>query len=113
MHCFLFSGGMGLLDHALQHAFAGDQVGLMLAGIDTNLSLSPGDVICDPDPPTVPVTAKIRARVLVFALEQPITRGYPVIFYYHCSSVPATITKLISATVKDKGKQRKEVSKPR
>ncbi|VDD78158.1 unnamed protein product [Mesocestoides corti] len=106
-------GGMGLLDHTLQYAFAGDQVGLMLSGIAAGLSLSPGDVICDPDPPLVPVTSLLRAKVLVFAISQPITRGYPVIFYYHCSSVPATVSKLISATVKGKGHTKKEVSKPR
>lgn len=100
------------MDHSLPFAFAGYQVGLMLSGVDPAFALSPGDVICDPDPPLVPVTSKIRARVLVFAVDQPITRGYPVIFYYHCSSVPATVTKLISATMKEKGKQ-KTVSKPR
>uniref|UniRef100_A0A0X3PX20 Tr-type G domain-containing protein n=1 Tax=Schistocephalus solidus TaxID=70667 RepID=A0A0X3PX20_SCHSO len=100
-----------LLDQSVKFAFAGDQVALILQGIDPHVSLSPGDVICDQDNP-VPVSSRIRARLLVFAPQQPITRGYPVIFYYHCSSVPATITKLLSATLKEK-KAKKDVVKPR
>nr|VZH92152.1 unnamed protein product [Spirometra erinaceieuropaei] len=100
-----------LLDQSVKFAFAGDQVALILQGIDPHVSLSPGDVICDQSNP-VPVSSRIRARLLVFAPQQPITRGYPVIFYYHCNSVPATITKLLSATLKEK-KAKKEVVKPR
>ena len=109
----LAAGGVGVLEAQRDFAFAGDQVGLILSGIDPNLTLSPGDVICDPDPPLVPVTTSIRAKILVFDIKQPITRGYPVLLYYHCSSVPATITKLISTTQKVKGSGKKEVPKPR
>ncbi|VDM03700.1 unnamed protein product [Schistocephalus solidus] len=106
-----YSCSGSLLDQSVKFAFAGDQVALILQGIDPHVSLSPGDVICDQDNP-VPVSSRIRARLLVFAPQQPITRGYPVIFYYHCSSVPATITKLLSATLKEK-KAKKDVVKPR
>ncbi|CUT99327.1 eukaryotic release factor 3 erfs [Echinococcus multilocularis] len=105
--------GTGVLDIILPYAFAGDQVGLMLSGLDADLALTPGDVICDPDPPLASVTTRLRAKVLIFDVQQPITRGYPVIFYYHCSSVPAVITKLLSATVKDEERGKKDVVKPR
>ena len=106
-------GASGVLDVSQPFAFAGDQVGLVLSGLDPSLALTPGDVICNPDPPLVPVTACLRARVLVFEINQPITKGYPVIFYYHCSSVPATITKLLSATTKSKSAGQKNIVKPR
>ncbi|VDM30804.1 unnamed protein product [Hydatigera taeniaeformis] len=110
------SGGGGAtsaLDIILPYAFAGDQVGLMLSGLDPDLALTPGDVISDPDPPLPSITTSLRAKVLVFDVHQPITKGYPVIFYYHCSSVPAVITKLLSATVKDKDSGKKAIVKPR
>ena len=106
-------GASSVLDVTQPFAFAGDQVGLVLSGLDPNVALTPGDVICDPDPPLVPVTTCLRARVLIFEIKQPITKGYPVIFYYHCCSVPATITKLISVTTKNKSSDQKITAKPR
>ncbi|KAL5106011.1 HBS1-like protein [Taenia crassiceps] len=106
-------GGTGALDIILPYAFAGDQAGLMLSGLDADLALTPGDVICDPDPPLVSVTTRLRAKVLIFDVQQPITKGYPVIFYHHCSSVPAVIAKLLSATVKDKDRGKINVVRPR
>lgn len=99
------------MDQSIKYAFAGDQVALMLQGVDPLISLSPGDIICDPDH-LVSVTNRIRARLLIFSPSQPITKGYPVIFYHHCSSVSANITRLISANVKE-GTTRKDVFKPR
>lgn len=99
---------VGLLDTSQAYAFAGDQVGLILAGLDTNQALNPGDVICDPDARLVPVAIRIRAKVLIFDISQPLTKGSPVIFYHCCSSVPATITKLLSVVIK-----RREIAKPR
>ncbi|VDP84486.1 unnamed protein product [Echinostoma caproni] len=101
----------GLLDQVVKSAFAGDQVALILNGIDPFQSLVPGDVIADPDNP-VPLASRISAKVLVFAVPQPITQGYPVIFYYHCTSVGAHITKLRSMTHRE-NKVEKTVKKPR
>ncbi|KAM7538881.1 hypothetical protein Aperf_G00000048636 [Anoplocephala perfoliata] len=98
----------GLLDTPQAYAFAGDQVGLMLAGLDINQALSPGDVICDADSRLVPVATRIRAKVLIFDISEPLTKGSPVIFYRFSSSISATITKLLSAVIK-----KKDVTKPR
>ncbi|GAA31642.2 elongation factor 1 alpha-like protein [Clonorchis sinensis] len=100
-----------LLDQIVKCAFAGDQVALILQGIDPSQSLVPGDVITDPDNP-VPLASRIQAKILVFAVPQPITRGYPVIFYYHCTSVSANISKLKSMTHRE-NKMEKTVKKPR
>ncbi|TGZ70559.1 hypothetical protein CRM22_003130 [Opisthorchis felineus] len=100
-----------LLDQIVKCAFAGDQVALILQGIDPSQSLVPGDVITDPDNP-VPLASRIQAKILVFTVPQPITRGYPVIFYYHCTSVSANISKLKSMTHRE-NKMEKTVKKPR
>nr|CAH8871788.1 unnamed protein product [Trichobilharzia regenti] len=103
--------GGKLLDQVVKFAFAGDQVALMLADIDPFQALIPGDLITDPDNPIPPATC-ILAKLLVFAIRQPITRGYPVIYYYNCTSVAANITKLKSMTHKE-NKVEKTVKKPR
>ncbi|TPP62412.1 Eukaryotic release factor 3 (Erfs) (Hbs1) [Fasciola gigantica] len=101
----------GFLDQVVKSAFSGDQVALILNGIDPFQSLVPGDVIADPDNP-VPLASRISAKVLVFTVPQPITQGYPVIFYYHCTSIGAHITRLKSMTHKE-NKMMKTVKKPR
>ncbi|CAH8871681.1 unnamed protein product [Trichobilharzia szidati] len=103
--------GGKLLDQVVKFAFAGDQVALMLADIDPFQALIPGDLITDPDNPIPPATC-ILAKLLVFTIRQPITRGYPVIYYYNCTSVAANITKLKSMTHKE-NKMEKTVKKPR
>ena len=87
-------------------AVAGDQVILTLTGIDQTklalvsllsyiyiylncllsllfpchplfFSLRLGSVLCSPDSP-VSVTSLVRARIIIFNIELPITAGYPV-----------------------------------
>ncbi|CAI2738889.1 unnamed protein product, partial [Dicrocoelium dendriticum] len=99
------------LDQSVKYAFAGDQVALVLSGVDPYQSLAPGDVITDPDNP-VPLASRIRARILLFSVPQPVTRGYAVILYYHYTSTSANISKLRSMTFKE-NKMEKTVSKPR
>ncbi|KAK4474405.1 hypothetical protein MN116_000703 [Schistosoma mekongi] len=103
--------GGKLLDQIVKYAFAGDQVALMLSDIDPSQTPIPGDLLTDPDNPIQPTTC-ISAKLLVFAVQQPITRGYPVICYFNCASVAANITKLKSMTHRE-NKIEKVVRKPR
>jgi len=92
-----------------QTAFAGDAAVLTVAGPDQT-SLQAGMVLCDPANP-VPVTVRFQARVVVFSVEVPITKGYPVILHYGCVSEQATIKRLVSLLNKSTGEVVK--SKPR
>ena len=49
---------------------------LGITGPDQN-SLAPGMVLCDPSQP-IPVSAKFKARVVVFNIDVPITKGIVV-----------------------------------
>ena len=53
--------------------FAGDHVVLTLTGPDQS-SVNPGMVLCDPAH-LVPVTNRFQARVVIFNIEMPITKG--------------------------------------
>ncbi|CAH8560141.1 unnamed protein product [Schistosoma turkestanicum] len=103
--------GGKLLDQVVKFAFAGDQVALMLTDIDPFQTLIPGDLLTDPDNPIQPSIC-ISAKLLVFSIQQPITKGYPVIYYYNCASIAANITKLKSMTYRE-NKIEKVVRKPR
>lgn len=59
-----------------QVAFAGDQVSVTLAGVEMQ-NLSVGYILCDGNFP-VPVASKFEARLVVFNVTVPITKGYPV-----------------------------------
>ncbi len=53
--------------------FAGDHVTLTLAGPD-QANVTGGMVICDPTSP-IPVTSRFLARIVIFNIEVPITKG--------------------------------------
>jgi elongation factor 1 alpha-like protein len=63
-------------DVAVQVAFAGDQVSATLSGIDMQ-NVSVGYILCDPMQP-IPVTSHFEARIVVFNIKLPITKGYSV-----------------------------------
>uniref|UniRef100_A0A182T860 Tr-type G domain-containing protein n=1 Tax=Anopheles maculatus TaxID=74869 RepID=A0A182T860_9DIPT len=75
-----------------QTAFAGDQVSLTLANIDIN-TISVGYILSDIYHP-VPLATRILARIVVFNIKVPITRGYPVLLHHQSLIEPATIRKL-------------------
>jgi len=89
--------------------FAGDHVVLTLVGPD-QASVVAGMVLCDPSQP-VPVATRFRARVVIFNIEVPITKGYPVVLHYGCVSEQATVKKLVSQLNKSTGEVVK--AKPR
>jgi len=92
-----------------QVGFAGDHVTLNLSGPDQSV-LAAGQVLCDPATP-IPITAKFRARIVVFSIDIPITKGYPVLLHYGCVTEQATISKLVSTLSKSTGEVVK--NKPR
>ena len=61
-------------------AFAGDHASLVLNGLEQS-NVSNGMVACDPAQP-IAVTKRIKARIVVFNVEIPITKGFPVVFHY-------------------------------
>jgi len=89
--------------------YAGDHVILTLVGPEQN-EVSAGMVLSDPSAP-IPVTARFQARLLVFNIDIPITKGYPVILHYGSVSEQATVKKLVSLLHKSTGEVVK--SKPR
>jgi len=89
--------------------FAGDHVTMGLVGPDMS-SLTAGMVLSDPANP-VPVSARFQARVVVFNIDVPITKGYPVVMHYGCVSEQAVVKKLVSLLNKTTGEVVK--SKPR
>jgi len=89
--------------------FAGDHVVLTLVGPDQTC-VTPGMVLCDPSQP-VPVAMRFQARMVVFNIDVPITKGYPVVLHYGCVSEQATVKKLLSLLNKSTGEVVK--AKPR
>ncbi|XP_035212374.1 HBS1-like protein isoform X1 [Stegodyphus dumicola] len=81
-------------ESSLQHGFAGDHVILQLSGTDMN-NVASGSMICDIERP-VKVTTLFEARLVIFNISTPITKGYPVILHYQSLSEQALIKKLIS-----------------
>lgn len=63
-----------------QVVFAGDQASVTLSGVEMQ-NLSVGYILCDPTYP-VPVSNKFEARLVVFNVTVPITKGYSVRFYF-------------------------------
>ncbi|RVE56020.1 hypothetical protein OJAV_G00231940 [Oryzias javanicus] len=86
--------GITLHDEALDWAAAGDHVSLTLTGMDI-IKMNVGCVFCDPKEP-IHVCTRFKARILLFNIEVPVTKGFPVLLHYQTVSEPATIRKLIS-----------------
>ncbi|XP_072297969.1 HBS1-like protein isoform X1 [Eucyclogobius newberryi] len=101
--------GITLHDEPLDWAAAGDHVSLTLTGMDI-IKINVGCVFCDPKEPIRSCT-KFRARVLLFNIELPITKGFPVLLHYQTVSEPATIKKLVSVLHKSSGEVLKKKPK--
>lgn len=72
--------------------FAGDHVTVVLTGMDM-AHVNVGSVLCDPQNP-IKCAMRIRARIVIFNLELPITRGFTVVFHYQSITEPAIIKRL-------------------
>ncbi|XP_013414569.1 HBS1-like protein [Lingula anatina] len=90
-------------------ALAGDNAIVTVTGIDMS-NVHIGSILCDPANPIKSAT-RIKARVVIFNIEVPITKGFPVVLHYQTLNEPATIRKLISQLHKSTGEVVKK--KPR
>nr|CAD7196559.1 unnamed protein product [Timema douglasi] len=85
----------------VQVAFAGDQVSATLSGIDMQ-NVSVGYILCDPVK-SISVTSHFEARIVVFNITVPITKGYSVVLHHQSLVEQAVITKLVSQLHKSSG----------
>lgn len=60
--------------------FAGDQASVTLSGVEIQ-NVAVGYILCDPVK-QIPVASKFEARIVVFNITVPITRGFPVNIKY-------------------------------
>lgn len=90
-------------------AFAGDQVSVTLSGIDMQNVLV-GFILSDPVQ-QVPVSTRFEARLVVFNVKVPITKGYPVLIHHQSLVESANIVKLKALLNKSTGELLKK--KPR
>ncbi|XP_038615880.1 HBS1-like protein isoform X3 [Tachyglossus aculeatus] len=101
--------GITLHDEPIDWAAAGDHVSLTLTGMDI-IKVNVGCVFCDPREP-IKACTRFKARILIFNIEIPITKGFPVLFHYQTVSEPATIRRLISILHKSTGEVTKKKPK--
>lgn len=80
-------------------AFAGDQVTLTLSGVET---VKVGSFLCDPSVP-MRVGSRLEARVVVFGVEVPLTRGFPVVLHYQSTVEQASLGRILSELHKGTG----------
>ncbi|XP_034555124.1 HBS1-like protein isoform X1 [Notolabrus celidotus] len=98
-----------LHDEPLDWAAAGDHVSLTVTGMDI-IKINVGCVFCNPKEP-IRACTRFKARVLLFNIEVPITKGFPVLLHYQTVSEPATIRKLVSVLHKSSGEVLKKKPK--
>lgn len=90
-------------------AFAGDQTSVTLSGIDIQ-NVSVGFILSDPYQ-QVPITSRFEARIVVFNVKVPITKGFPVLIHHQSLVESGHIVKLKSSLNKSTGEVLKK--KPR
>ncbi|XP_070317532.1 HBS1-like protein isoform X2 [Odocoileus virginianus] len=101
--------GITLHDEPVDWAAAGDHVSLTLVGMDI-IKINVGCIFCVPKEP-IKVCTRFRARILIFNIEIPITKGFPVLLHYQTVSEPAVIKRLISVLSKSTGEVTKKKPK--
>ncbi|KAG4072217.1 hypothetical protein HA402_007627 [Bradysia odoriphaga] len=84
--------GITIDDMARTSVFAGDHVAVTLSGVDVS-NMSVGCILCDISNP-IPMTQRIRARIIVLNIKVPITIGTPVLLHQQSLIEPAAIVKL-------------------
>lgn len=81
--------------------FAGDQATVTLSGIEMQ-NVSIGNILCDTQSP-VQVASKFQARIVVFNITIPITKGFMVVLHHQSLVESAVVSKLISQLNKSTG----------
>lgn len=105
-----FSSAGGGDEQPTNVGFAGDSIILNLINLDIN-EVYVGSFLCEPGYPLMPVSNRIRARIVVFNLTVPITKGFDVVFHYKSMNEAAEIRKIVAQIDKNTGEVVKE--KPR
>lgn len=80
---------------------AGDHATVTCHGIDI-MKIQTGSVLSEIKNP-IPVVSQFRARIIIFNISLPITRGFPVELHYKATSEPAVIKRLMSVLNKSTG----------
>uniref|UniRef100_A0A8C5KSY8 HBS1-like protein n=1 Tax=Jaculus jaculus TaxID=51337 RepID=A0A8C5KSY8_JACJA len=101
--------GITLHDEPVDWAAAGDHVSLTLVGMDI-IKINVGCIFCGPKEP-IKACTRFRARILIFNIEIPITKGFPVLLHYQTVTEPAVIKRLISVLHKSTGEVTKKKPK--
>ncbi|CAM2111735.1 HBS1-like protein isoform X1 [Caretta caretta] len=101
--------GITLHDEPVDWAAAGDHVSLTLTGMDI-IKINVGCIFCGLKEP-IKACIRFRARVLIFNIDVPITKGFPVLLHYQTVSEPATIRRLLSILHKSTGEVTKKKPK--
>lgn len=93
--------GLAINDVSYPCAFAGDHVTVTITGMDMN-NIHVGSMLCDPTSPLKSAT-RIKAKIVLFNVEIPITKGFMVVFHYQSITEPAVIKRLNSQLNKSTG----------
>lgn len=88
-------------DEDTRWACAGDHTTIVITGVD-QMNLTIGSVICTYHDP-IRASTRFQARVVIFNIEVPLTKGFPVLVHYQSVSEPAVIKKLVSVLHKSTG----------
>ncbi|XP_034254851.1 HBS1-like protein isoform X2 [Thrips palmi] len=88
-------------DMPIQTAFAGDCVSATISGMDQQ-NISVGNILCEPQRP-IPITSRFQARIVIFQLRVPITKGYAVVLHHQSLVEQAVICKLVGQLHKSTG----------
>jgi len=90
-------------------AVAGQNAEITVGGIDETAA-SVGNVLCPAGLP-IPLVSKLRAQIIVFEPEVPLTKGFNVLFHTQQLTKPAILRKLLSTADRKTGEVLKK--KPR
>ena len=93
----------------MRKAEAGDVVTISISGMDIE-NVKIGCILCEESRP-IPMATVFLAQIVVFDVEEPITKGYQATMYLRSSAEPVSITKLLCTVNKSSGQVLKK--KPR
>ncbi|KAK5639855.1 hypothetical protein RI129_010666 [Pyrocoelia pectoralis] len=93
--------GLAIEEVSQQTVFAGDQVSVTLSGIDIQ-NVSIGYILCLSQNP-VQIASKFQARIVVFNVTVPMTKGYSVVMHHQSLVEPVIVSKLINQLHKSTG----------
>lgn len=88
-------------DEPVKFVAAGDYVTASVHGVDM-AHVTVGSVICELKNP-IKIATRITARIVIFNIQIPLTKGFMVIFHSQNLAEPATVSKLVALLNKNTG----------